>query len=108
MLQVWRANNCQLLLQVHDAILVQYPEQNEDRVLPNLLKCIEVPLQLRGDRTLVIPAEAKTGWNWSIATQANPDGLIKYKGRDARARTRPAPTKLDRSLYSVLLDSALP
>ena len=106
MLQVWRDNNCQLLLQVHDAILVQYPEQNEDRILPHLLNRIEVPIPLRDGRILIIPAEAKTGWNWSVASEINPDGLIKYKGRDTRSRTRPAPTKLDRSLYPLLLDAA--
>ena len=107
MLQVWRANQCQLLLQVHDAILVQYPQHNEDRILPYLLHCIEVPIQLRGGRTFVIPAEAKTGWNWSVASEINPDGLIKYKGRDTRTRIRPAPTELDRSLHPLLLRAAL-
>jgi hypothetical protein len=66
-----------------------------------------VPLQLRGGRTLLIPAEAKTGWNWSVASEINPDGLIKYKGRDTRTRIRPAPTELDRSLHPLLLRTAL-
>jgi len=30
MLNVWRANICELLLQIHDAILIQYPENHED------------------------------------------------------------------------------
>jgi hypothetical protein len=101
MLQVWRANVCQLLLQIHDAILVQYPEQQESHVLPQLLKTIEVPIELNSKRTLLIPSEAQTGWNWSKETKENPDGLRKWRGFDDRKRQRQAPTKLDRLLYSL-------
>lgn len=87
MLQVWRAGICQLLLQVHDAILIQYPEEREDEIVPAALQLIKVPVELRHGRTLVIPSEAKVGWNWSDAEDTNPDGLIKYKGGDRRIRT---------------------
>lgn len=103
MLNVWRSGLCQLLLQVHDAILVQYPEEQEDELLPQILKLFEVPIELAHDRILVIPAEAKTGWNWaSYDEKSNPDGLKGYKGGDTRQRQRvPALAQLDRRLVGV-------
>lgn len=101
MLQVWRTNVCQLLLQIHDAILVQYPEDKEDEILPSVLSALSVPVPLRAGRTLVIPNEAKTGWNWgSFDPIKNPDGLKKVKGHDTRTRT-PQAGILDRVLGAV-------
>src|SRR6516164_10281403 len=103
MLQVWRLDICQLLLQVHDAILIQYPEAEEGTILPLVLNAIEVPVPLAGGRTLLIPAEAKTGWNWSVESPRNPDGLRKYcGGPDPRTRRQAAPRKLDRGLRPLL------
>lgn len=104
MLKVWRSGLCQLLMQIHDAILVQYPEELEDEVLPKILKLIEVPVELNGGRRLLIPSEAKTGWNWSNEVtqrdidkaleekrkppELNPNGLRKYSGHDPRTRAQ--------------------
>lgn len=101
MLQVWRANICQMLLQIHDAILVQYPESMEDTIVPLLLRTLEVPIPLNANRTLLIPSEAQVGWNWAKASKENPDGLTKFRGGDGRKRQRKAPTELDRLLCSV-------
>jgi DNA polymerase I len=90
MLQVWRANICQLLMQIHDAILVQYPTEQEDEIIPQLKRLISVPVELAHGRTLVIPYEVKTGWNWSDFSEKNPDGLKKYDGSDKRNRTEAA------------------
>ena len=79
MLNVWRANIVQLLLQVHDSILFQYPEEKENEILPKVLKLFEYPVRLRGDRVLIIPAEVKTGWNWAPKSTDNPQGLSKWK-----------------------------
>lgn len=89
MLRVWRLNCCQLLLQIHDAILIQYPEADEDSVLPLVLETIKVPITLANGRTMTIPSEAQTGWNWAKQDKDNPDGLRKYKGpgQDDRRRT---------------------
>lgn len=100
MLAVWRTRMVQLLLQVHDAILVQYPESEEHKVIPIILKAIEQPVELNYGRTLTIPSEAKVGWNWASYTDENPDGLKKWSGVDGRKRQRPAPTELDYLLYS--------
>lgn len=92
MLQVWRANECQLLMQVHDAILVQYPESDEDRLLPSIMKTLTLTIPLKNGRILTIPAEAKTGWNWANASENNIDGLKKYRGTDGRRRHRQPPS----------------
>lgn len=112
MLQVWRLNKCQLLLQIHDAILVQYPEEMEDELLPILLREIKVPQPLNHGRTLIIPSEALTGWNWGKQIYDNDkssptfgkvidnhDGLKVYKGGDSRKREHhPQTSQLHRLL----------
>jgi DNA polymerase-1 len=77
LLALWRANRVQLLLQVHDSILFQFPEELEDEIVPWALETIAQPLALRGGRTFVIPGEAKVGWNWSDSRD-DPDSLRKY------------------------------
>lgn len=95
MLQVWRTRRVQLLLQIHDAILVQYPEEIEDEIIPFLVANISVPLILSGGRRLVLPYEVKTGWNWGNFSEANLEGLKRFNGPDTRKRS-PAPQWLDR------------
>lgn len=97
MLQVWRLNICQLMMQVHDAILVQYPEDQEDKIIPQILQAIQVPVELKHGRQLLIPSEAKTGWNWSNEGEGNVDGLRKYSRDDSRRRTtHPTTSLMDR------------
>jgi len=109
MLQVWRANFCQVLLQIHDAIVVQYQEEREAEIIPKLIDTFMVPIELADGRMLRIPSEVKVGWNWASAefdksgnVVGNPDGLVKYnltKG-DNRRRSRPAQTSLlDRRIF---------
>ena len=106
MLNVWRLGIVQLLLQIHDAILIQYPEHLEDEVLPKVLKTIQVPVELNKDRVLVIPSEAQVGWNWAKADDkkkffkdGNPDGLKGYTGGDTRKRqSQPQTSQLARLL----------
>jgi len=104
MLRIWRLNICQLLLQIHDAILVQYPEHLEAEILPTLIETIKVPIQLNNSRTLIIPSEAQTGWNWAkYDIKTNPDGLKKWAGNDDRSRTTDEQTtsRLDHILQRV-------
>lgn len=86
LLNIWRANLCQLLVQVHDSILVQYPEHLEDIIVPQLLSLIRAPLSLSRDRDFYVPSDCKTGWNWGDLSNTNPLGLKKYKGGDDRKR----------------------
>jgi DNA polymerase-1 len=97
MLSVWRLGSVQLLLQIHDAILVQYPEEKESVLIPLLIKTIQHPIPLKHNRTLLIPAEAQIGWNWGkYDERENPDGLRTWKpaAPDYRKRARPAKASL--------------
>jgi DNA polymerase I len=97
MLQVYRAGDCQLLMQNHDSILIQYPQEKEDEIVPKILKQLEYPIQLKHGRTLMIPYGCKTGWNWGEFSEANPDGLKSYKPNDKRTR-QPEVSFLDRKV----------
>lgn len=93
MLSLFRAARVQLLVQVHDSILFQYPEELEDEIVPWAIEAIKAPLELKFGRHFVVPTEAKVGWNWGDENAdpkkglVNPDGLTKYKGHDPRKRT---------------------
>ena len=85
-LQLWRARICQLLMQVHDAWVVQYPEEQEDEIIPKILHLLRHPVEIR-DRQLVIPYGVQTGWNFGhFDEKNNPHGLKEYKGQDKRKR----------------------
>lgn len=88
LLRVWRSGVCQLLLQEHDALLIQYPEADEDRVIPRVQELMEIEVELLHGRKLVIPTEVQVGWNWGYASKTNPDGLVDYHGRGSDARSR--------------------
>jgi len=95
MLNLYRTNRVQLLVQVHDSLLFQYPEDEEDEIIPLALNCLRAPLVLKRDREFAVPVDAKTGWNWGDAVTdktgnivGNEDGLAKWKGHDKRNRQR--------------------
>ncbi len=84
----------ELLLQIHDAILAQIPDDpvREPALIARMQELLEFPVELMNDRTLVLPTEAMVGWNWAYTHNArkelvNPDGLVKFKGSDTRKRT---------------------
>ena len=80
----------QLLAQVHDAAYIQFPEHlDEQEVVAQALSYFDVPMEKDGHK-LVVPGEAKTGWNWgNYHPETNPDGLKKWSKdkRDMRTRT---------------------
>lgn len=78
----------QLLVQVHDSILFQYPEEMEDEIVSLAVKLMEIKTTLKKGREFYVPAEAKVGWNWGDWSEKNPDGLMKWKGGDSRKRER--------------------
>lgn len=87
MWRVWKSGLVQLLAQVHDAIWFQYPEQDEDWIIPKICEMLEVPIKI-ADLDLVIPNEASTGWNASkYHAIKNPDGLKKFESHDDRQRS---------------------
>lgn len=90
MLNVWQRRDAILMFQEHDAITVQYPEEMEDEVVPKIIKQLEYPMQLKHDRTLLIPYDAKVGWNkGDYHPTNNPMGLKDYVADDRRKRSKP-------------------
>lgn len=107
LLRLWRWGKVQLLIQVHDSILFQYREEDEDWIIPEVLGMMNQPLRLARDREFVVPSDMKIGWNWGEVeywskpdaakgkckpedvggVKDNADGLIKWKGGDSRRRT---------------------
>jgi DNA polymerase I-like protein with 3'-5' exonuclease and polymerase domains len=98
-LKLWRANRVQLLMQVHDSILFQFPEEQENEIVPWALEALKTHLELKKGRGFFVPTEAKTGWNWGNYSEENPDGLKKWKGGDDRSRME---TQLKLSLFGEL------
>lgn len=89
-----RTRDIWLHLQVHDSLLLQYHEEEENEVIPWLLKTMRVPLTLARGREFCVPLDVKVGWNWGEVKKndegkviANPSGLISWRGGDSRKRT---------------------
>lgn len=85
----------QLLLQVHDSLLLQYPEEYEALgVVAAIREAFRTDLQLRAGRTFYVPCDVAVGWNWGYPEYdkitkkviGNPLGLVKWKGSDDRKR----------------------
>lgn len=84
----------QLLLQVHDSLLIQVPEEQVDAAVAAIKNAFRTELTLRAGRQFYVPCEVQIGWNWDYYAveniekkiKANPNGLIKYRGPDDRRR----------------------
>jgi DNA polymerase I len=100
MLALWRANICQLLLQIHDAVVVQYPEEAEDELIPTIRSLLTQSVELRHGRKLTLEPDVKSGWNWGNYSESNHDGLKSYKPGDKRTRTKEVGV-LDRVVHRV-------
>ena len=97
MYQIWRDYDdkrdqeiwIQLLAQVHDAVLIQYPDisdEHEQKTLETIRRAIQVPIPF-GDKQLIIPANVEgTGWNWRKFASDNHNGLKKWTGHETRQR----------------------
>lgn len=86
LLKIWRMGFVAIIMHWHDALVFMYREEDEDGLVPILLKELEVPVQLEHDRVLRIPYDVEVGWNMGHKTDDNPNGLIGYKGHDSRKR----------------------
>ena len=89
----------QMLLQVHDSLLLQYPEYYpEAELIADIKSAFRTVLTLRSGRIFSVPCEVQVGWNWgkpeydkvTKAVIGNPDGMIKYKEPDLRTRVNHA------------------
>ena len=96
----WKAG-FELLAQIHDAVVFQFPEAEEVAYTTKALKLARIPITVESlitpgaFRTITIPSECKTGWNWADETIKtslgkkinNSDGLRKWAGKpDERKR----------------------
>lgn len=77
---IWKhMPHVQLLAQVHDALYFQFPEHlDEQEVVSEALSYFDIPMEHSGHR-LIVPGEAKVGWNWGNYGPNNPTGLKKWK-----------------------------
>lgn len=94
--RLWRyLPEVELLFQVHDAVYFQYNDnpEVEQKVVSKALELFAVPITLNG-RTMIIPGEAKVGWNWAnekdkrIKNWVNPNGLRKWNADKPDDRKR--------------------
>ena len=81
--RVWKSNLVEILAQIHDAILIQYPAEIETEIIPKITALGRTEVSFPCG-TMVIPVSAQVGWNWAKASKHNPNGLLKYKGNDDR------------------------
>ena len=102
LIRLFRAERVQLLVQVHDSILFQFPEELEAEIVPWAIDLLKVRIPLLRGREFYVPTEAKTGWNWGDRLEdkktgkiTNPDGLMKWKGGDTRKRLWRKPSFID-------------
>ena len=95
--QRWHGGKVKCMAQLHDAVLVSYPEDEEDTLLPEIMKTMLTPVKVRG-REMIIDLEAESGWNWCHYNKKdpseNPDGIRGYNGHDDRTRQVPANTSV--------------
>jgi DNA polymerase-1 len=84
------SRHVEFLLQVHDAVVFQYPTELEMEIVPRVLKDLIVPIEING-RECVIGADAMVGFNWGKADESNnPYGLIKFNPAKPDARSQPS------------------
>lgn len=55
---------CELLLQVHDAVLGQIPIEGAKDYCKRIQELMTVPLEIHG-RTCIVPVDIKVGYRWS-------------------------------------------
>ena len=89
--RIWKymGTEIQILGQVHDAVYFQCPESADvDSVLSRALALFDIPITHPSGRKLVVPGEAKIGWNWGNYSASNPEGLKKWKAGQPDGRKR--------------------
>lgn len=72
-----------LLAQVHDAIYFLYRPKDEPIIIPAVLEQISVPMTHPSGNTLIVPGEAKIGWNWGNAWTQEMENAAAKRSADA-------------------------
>jgi DNA polymerase I-like protein with 3'-5' exonuclease and polymerase domains len=90
-IRLWRAKRVQLLAQVHDSVLIQYPQEQEDEIVPWAIETLRETIMLKKGREFTVPVDAKVGWNWGDveynkdgSVKKNQFGIAKWTGHDKR------------------------
>lgn len=93
MLKLWEWKNehypqLSILAQIHDALLITYPElplDEETALITKVKQILRQSIHING-REFSIPTEAMVGWNWSKYSKNNEDGLKVYSPNEQRTR----------------------
>lgn len=97
MWRIWKhLPEVELVAQLHDAVLIQYPDEiaSSRQILARARALMTIPVNVTDTkyraptaRTMIIPVDVVTGWNWAkYHSTGNPDGLLPYSGDDGRQR----------------------
>ena len=68
-----------LLVNVHDSILMQCPEAHVAECISWLKEQMDIPFYIKGRRCMV-PTDFEVGYNWGKESETNPRGLKKWRG----------------------------
>lgn len=99
MLKIWWKQIATVMMHEHDGLVYQYPAALEDEVIPQLLQQLEIPIDIGHNRTLIVPYEAKVGFNrGEYNARTNPDGLREYVPGDQGRTRQPEVNVLDRPI----------
>lgn len=66
-----------VVLEGHDALLLQYPEEREEEFLRAAVRCMLIPF-LINTHEITIPVGIEAGYNYGSQDDDNPQGLTKY------------------------------
>jgi len=90
LMNVWRNKpDAEILMQVHDSILLQVPWHNSDSHIEEVMRLLHFEIELIGGRRFAVPLEAQVGWNWGKAGMSkdkkqlidNPEGMVVWPDR---------------------------
>ena len=88
LIKLWRLGYT-IVMHDHDALTFMYPKEQEDEIIPKIMKELIIPVTLAHGRELRIPYDCVVGWNkGKFDGQDNPNGLREYFGRDTRTRVQ--------------------
>jgi DNA polymerase-1 len=96
-------SDVRLLAQLHDAVLIDFPEDQDSSTKPIIESLMRTELH-EGGETFVIPNDFSSGWNWGKFNDdpkrgpINLPGVRKWKGEETRKR--PSMRGLDRVIPS--------
>lgn len=106
LIKLWRLERelgIELLLQVHDAILYQYPEHLEDEIVPHIEQLCTFPIVIR-DREMTIPVETKVGYMWyDDRDEKKLEGRLEKWSRNGSTRKQIRPNRTALSLLDHVL-----